>query len=47
MKRLGLLCLVSILFCALGCASDSSKAEWREFFKDLRGDNMQMRSDMK
>jgi hypothetical protein len=41
MKRL------CVLLCALlpvaGCASD--KGEWDEFWKDLRGDNMKMRSD--
>jgi hypothetical protein len=47
MKRLGWLCLLSLLFFGSGCASDSSKAEWREFWKDVRGDNMQMKGDWK
>lgn len=41
MKRL------CVLLCALlltpGCASDGH--QWDEFWKDLRGDNMQMRGD--
>ena len=41
MKRL---CL---LFCALfyfsGCASDAGNGSWDAVWKDLRGDNMQMR----
>jgi hypothetical protein len=42
MRRLG------VLLCALcfgfGCASDSDK-EWAEFWKDVRGENMQMKYD--
>jgi hypothetical protein len=38
------------LFCALllglaGCASDGSKGQWDEFWRDMRGDNMKMRGD--
>jgi hypothetical protein len=47
MKRLYL--LVCALCLALGCASEDSKAQWNEVWKDARGDNMQMRggfSDM-
>jgi hypothetical protein len=43
MKRLCVL-LCALLF-GLGCASERSKREWDEFLKDLRGDNMKMRSD--
>lgn len=34
----------ALLLCA-GCASDGNKGQWDEFWKDLRGDNMKMRSD--
>jgi hypothetical protein len=38
-----------VLLCALllapGCAGDGQKGQWDEFWKDLRGDNMQMRGD--
>jgi hypothetical protein len=27
-----------------GCASEDGKGQWDEFWKDLRGDNMQMGS---
>jgi hypothetical protein len=40
MKRL---CLAFCLFLGSGCASDSDKAQWDAFWKDLRGDNMKMR----
>jgi uncharacterized protein YcfL len=43
MRRLCVLAL--ILFVCLGCATDSDKAQWAEVVKDLRGENMQMRSD--
>lgn len=39
MQRLGLLVLIA-LFC-VGCAA----GQWDEALKDLRGDNMKMRSD--
>jgi hypothetical protein len=43
MKRL------CVLLCALlvitGCASESDKSQWDAAWKDLRGDNMKMRSD--
>jgi hypothetical protein len=42
MKRLAVLCWV-LLFCP-GCASDGDKGQWAEFWKDVRGDNMQMRN---
>jgi len=39
----------SLLFCALsfclGCASEGETGKWDDFWKDLRGDNMQMKSD--
>jgi hypothetical protein len=39
-------CVFALIFLAcLGCASDGDKGQWDEFWKDLRGDNMQMRSD--
>jgi hypothetical protein len=34
-----------ILLLSAGCAADGDKAQWDEFWKDLRGDNMKMRSD--
>ena len=41
--------LLWVLACALlfglGCASDSDKSQWDEFWKDVRGDNMKMRND--
>ncbi|CAN5325294.1 hypothetical protein BH10PLA2_BH10PLA2_38300 [soil metagenome] len=42
-----LLLLVAVVACAVsGCASDSEKSTgWEEIKKDLRGDNMQMRSN--
>jgi hypothetical protein len=43
MKRLWLLLL---LFLLAGCASEGSKGQWDEFWKDLRGDNMKMRNDV-
>jgi hypothetical protein len=43
MKDLLLLCFV-LLF-GLGCASEGGPGTWDEFWKDLRGDNMLMRSD--
>jgi hypothetical protein len=33
-----------LLFCA-GCATPGDRAQWEEAMKDLRGDNMQMRSN--
>jgi hypothetical protein len=41
MKRL---CLAMAFFCVLGCATESDQAQWNEAMKDLRGDNMKMRS---
>ncbi len=42
MKRLRVL-LCALLLSGLGCASE--RGQWDEFWKDLRGDNMRMRSD--
>ena len=36
--------LISALFLGIGCASEGDKAMWEGAMKDLRGDNMQMRS---
>jgi hypothetical protein len=36
--------LVCVLVCS-GCMADGDKGSWDEFWKDLRGDNMKMRSD--
>ena len=36
--------LAFFVFLGVGCASDADKAQWDEFWKDVRGDNMQMRS---
>jgi hypothetical protein len=35
--------LVCALFLAAGCAAPGEKSQWDDFWKDLRGDNMQMR----
>ncbi len=43
MKRLCVL-LCALLFC-MGCSADGQKGQWDEVWKDLRGDNMKMRSD--
>ncbi len=37
--------LFGVLFLLAGCAGDGSKGQWDEFWKDVRGDNMKMRSD--
>jgi len=42
MKRLCWFCIVCVVLLGLGCASD--KGQWDEFFKDVRGDNMKMKS---
>jgi hypothetical protein len=42
MRRLWIPALA--LVCGLGCAADGDKGSWDEVRKDLRGDNMQMRS---
>ena len=42
MKRLCALGLV-LLF-GLGCATEADNAQWNEAMKDLRGDNMRMRT---
>ncbi len=42
MKRWYLL-VCTLTFC-LGCATDADRAQWNEALKDLRGDNMQMKS---
>jgi hypothetical protein len=33
-----------VFLCAVGCATESDQAQWNEAMKDLRGDNMRMRS---
>jgi hypothetical protein len=43
MQRLRLL-LCAMVLCA-GCATEGQKGQWEEVWKDLRGDNMRMRSD--
>jgi hypothetical protein len=43
MRRLFLFAL-ALLLCCGGCAADADKAQWNEVWRDLRGDNMQMRS---
>jgi hypothetical protein len=37
--------LLLLLFLCVGCATEDSKQQWDEFWKDLRGDNMKMMSD--
>jgi hypothetical protein len=44
MKRLRVL-LCALVLAGLGCASEGSRAQWEEVWKDLRGDNMKMRND--
>jgi hypothetical protein len=39
------LALVVLLFLTTGCATEADKAQWGEFWKDVRGDNMKMQSD--
>ena len=48
MKRLGVLSCVlcGLILSAAGCTSDADKAQWAAFWKDVRGDNMKMRSDL-
>jgi hypothetical protein len=41
MKRLYL--VVCALCLGLGCASEGGQGQWDEFWKDVRGENMQMR----
>jgi hypothetical protein len=36
--------LLVTLLLSPGCASDSDKAQWAEFWKDVRGENMEMGS---
>jgi hypothetical protein len=40
------LLLLGLLTLALGvgCAAEGQKSQWDDFWKDLRGDNMKMRS---
>ena len=42
MKRLG--ALLGVLFFLVGCASSGDQGQWDDFWKDVRGDNMKMRS---
>jgi hypothetical protein len=44
MRRLSL-CLLLLLLCLGGCASDADKAQWAEVWKDARGDNQKMMAD--
>jgi hypothetical protein len=44
MKRVCAVCVACVLLLGLGCASD--KGQWDEFWKDVRGDNMQMQSNL-
>jgi hypothetical protein len=41
MKRLYILVFIVVL--AGGCAAPGEKSQWDDFWKDLRGDNMEMR----
>jgi hypothetical protein len=38
--------LCALLFGLAGCAGDGDKDQWKEFWKDVRGDNMKMRNDV-
>lgn len=38
-----LILLLGALLCGAGCASD--KGEWAEFWKDVKGENMEMQYD--
>jgi hypothetical protein len=42
----GHLVLCCVLLCCLGCAWEGDNSTWDDFWKDLRGDNMQMRSNL-
>jgi hypothetical protein len=42
MRRLCVLVLA--MFLGVGCAAEGQKGQWDEFWKDVRGDNMQMRT---
>jgi hypothetical protein len=42
MKRV--LALGLVLIFSLGCATEADNAQWNEALKDLRGDNMRMRT---
>jgi hypothetical protein len=46
MRRLRALVFVLpiMLLFGAGCTSDADKAQWAEFWKDARGDNMEMGS---
>ena len=37
--------LLALLVSCAGCAGEGSQAQWDEFWKDVRGDNMKMRSN--
>jgi len=37
--------LLCVLLFGLGCAAEGNNGQWDEVLKDLRGDNMQMRSN--
>jgi hypothetical protein len=43
MRRLWALCCALLL--VAGCAGDGDKAQWDAFWKDVRGENMQMRGN--
>ncbi len=46
MKRLCLmLCALVGAVAISGCAADGKKEQWDDFWKDVRGDNMEMKSD--
>jgi hypothetical protein len=46
MRRLGVvLCALVAALAVSGCASEGRKGQWDEFWKDVRGDNMEMKTD--
>lgn len=38
--------LLCVLFLGSGCSADGDKAQWDAFWRDLRGENMQMRGSL-
>jgi len=45
MRLCVLLCALFAALGCMGCASDGKKSQWDDFWTDVRGDNMEMKSD--